>query len=659
MQCAASWMKPRNSGADMSWIEKLHDTYLQCKGHEPPGSETLMPIAHTPQQAHIEITLDSSGNFKGAGIVEKEETVIPATEKSAGRTGKAPPPHPLCDKVQYCAGDYSDHGGGKPSFFREYEELLSTWCDSEFSHPKARAVLAYVRKRSVVADLIKERILHVGPDGRLLTRWQGEMPAPMIFRLLPPKDGARDQGGAFIRWHVREADSPCTAVWEDGSLQEAWARFDASTKQMKGVCMVTGEVQSPLAQSHPKRIRHPVDGAKLISANDSSGYTFRGRFTDNTGQQACGVSVEVTQKAHNALRWLIQRQAYRNEEQVIIREQVIISWAVAGKPIPDPFKDSRALFLGGEEITPSVAETEQPGIGDAGQAFALRLKKAIAGYRAQIDATEDIVVMGLDSATPGRMAIVFYRELKGSEFLDRIQDWHEGNAWPQNFGKEFRFVGAPAPKDVAEAAFGRRLDDNLRKATVERLLPCIVDGRAPPRDLVESVVRRSCNRVGLDHWEWEKNLGIACALFKGYFKEREYQMTLETDRKSRDYLYGRLLAIAEHIEGRALYAGGEKRDTTAAKLMQRFADHPASTWRTIELALTPSKSRLRANCPGFLREMEKLQDEVVSSFVGNDFLDDRKLSGEFLLGYHCQRHKLLWSKADSTGQDEYTDTPAN
>ncbi len=647
----------------MSWIEKLHDTYVQCKGHEPPGSEPLMPISHTPQQAHIEITLDAAGNFKGAGIVEKEETVIPATEKSAGRTGKAPPPHPLCDKVQYCAADYPEHGGGKPSFFHEYEQLLAAWCDSEFGHPKARAVLAYVRRHSLVADLIEEKILHVGADGKLLTRWQGETPTPMIFRLLTAKDGARDQGDAFIRWHVRVPDSPCTAVWEDGSLQEAWARFDASTKELRGVCMVTGEFQSPLAQSHPKRIRHPGDGAKLISANDSSGYTFRGRFTDDTGQQACGVGFDVTQKAHNALRWLIQRQAYRNEDQVIV------TWAVAGKPIPDPFQDSRALFLASEEIPPSEAETRQPDIGDAGQAFALRLKKAIAGYRARIDATEDIVVMGLDSATPGRMAITFYRELNGSEFLNRIQDWHEAHAWPQNFGKESRFVGAPAPRDIAEAAFstrlgetgGLRIDDKLLKATVERLLPCIVDGRPLDRDLLVTVVRRTCNRSSFKRdkkgkqWEWEKNLGIACALFKGFFKERDYQMTLETDRTSRDYLYGRLLAIAEHIEGRALYVGGETRDTAAAKLMQRFADRPAGTWRTIELALTPAKSRLRAKRPGFLREMDKLLDEVVDSFEGEDFLDDRKLSGEFLLGYHCQRQTLNPPKIESTAQ--YEDTP--
>lgn len=632
----------------MSWVQKLYETYEQCKGREPPGSLPLMPISHTPQQAHIEITLDADGNFKTARIVQKEETIIPATEQSAGRVGIKPPPHPLCDKVQYCAADYPEFGGRKPSFHSEYETLLSTWCNSPYSHTKAEAVLAYIRKGHVVADLIKEKVLHAGTDGKLLTRWAGTEQTPDIFRILTAKAGDRDQGDAFIRWQVHEANNPCTAVWEDPHLQECWARFDASTKEISGLCMVTGETQASLALSHPKRIRHAGDGAKLISANDSAGYTFRGRFTDDTGLQACGVSFEVTQKAHNALRWLIHRQAYRNEDQVIV------TWAVAGKPIPDPFKDTLALFLSSEEISEIAEQSRLPDPGNVGQSFARRLKLAISGYRTNLGPTDDIVVMGLDSATPGRMAITFYRELKGSEFLDRILEWHEQHAWPQNFGKATKFVGAPAPRDIAEAAYGRRLDDKLRKATVERLLPCIVDGQPLPRDLVESVVRRTCNRVGLDHWEWEKNLGIACALFKGSFKEREYQMTLETDRTSRDYLYGRLLAIAEHIEGRALYVGGEQRDTTAAKLMQRFADRPVSTWRTIELALTPAKSRLRAKRGPFLREMEKLHDEVVASFAGDDFLDDRKLSGEFLLGYHCQRQALNPPKTDNTTDNDET-----
>jgi CRISPR-associated protein Csd1 len=269
------------------------------------------------------------------------------------------------------------------------------------------------------------------------------------------------------------------------------------------------------------------------------------------------------------------------------------------------------------------------------------------------------------------MAITFYRELTGSEFLARIERWHTDFAWHQNFGKDKHFVGAPAPHDIAEASYATRLgttgelrvDEKLCKILTERLLPCIVDGQPIPRDIVESAIRKVCNRVSFKkdkngkQWEWEKFLGIACGLYRGAFKNEGYEMALETDRRSRDYLYGRLLAVAEHIEGRALYVAGEKRDTTASKLMQRFADRPASTWRIIEPALKPYISRLRAKRAGFMFEMDKLLDEIISGFIGDDFLDDSKLSGEFLLGYHCQRQVLNPPKAEVTTVNE-DDTPA-
>lgn len=117
-------------------------------------------------------------------------------------------------------------------------------------------------------------------------------------------------------------------------------------------------------------------------------------------------------------------------------------------------------------------------------------------------------------------------------------------------------------------------------------------------------------------------------------------MTLEPDRNSRDYLFGRLLAYAERIEERALRLAGEQRDTHAAKLMQRFADHPSSTWRQINGLLGPSKSRLRSRSPGYLHQLEQHIDQIFTQFQGDDFTDPQKLTAEFLLGYHCQRAVL-------------------
>ena len=622
----------------MSWIQKLYETYDRCAdnsrltGEEKP----LVPISHATQQAHIEIIIDDQGNFRRAAVVPKEETLLPATEKSAGRSsGEAP--HPLCDKVHYCAADYPEHGGQKPSYSDSYIDQLTRWCNSGFSHPKAKAVLQYVRKGVVVSDLVREKVLH-SEHGRLLTTWKAQSSEPEIFKYLTKKAGVTDQGDALVRWRVETAGVPLSATWEDQELMNAWSNFYTSQKRSRGLCLVTGE-EKILAEQHSARLRHGGDKAKLISSNDKSGFTFRGRFID--AHQACSIGFDVTQKAHNALRWLIGRQAYRNGDQVVV------AWAVSGEPIPDPFANSHEL-LGLE----TEQQQEQPRFqGDVGQAFDRRLSMLIAGYRASLGSTDDIVVMGLDSATPGRMAITFYRELTGSELLDRIQAWHEHVAWHQNYSKDIRFVGAPAPKEIAQAAFGHRLDDKLRKATIERLLPCIVDGRSIPRDLMESTVRRTCNRAGLERWEWEKNLGIACALYRGHFTGRSYQMSLEPDRTTRDYLYGRLLAIAEHIEERALYIAGERRDTSAAKLMQRFADRPYSTWRTIELSLSPYKTRLQDRRPGFLKEMKEQLDKIIGSFQRTDFVDERRLTGEFLLGYHCQR-QALWTKPDVEADEE-------
>ena len=129
-------------------------------------------------------------------------------------------------------------------------------------------------------------------------------------------------------------------------------------------------------------------------------------------------------------------------------------------------------------------------------------------------------------------------------------------------------------------------------------------------------------------------------------------MTLETDRRTRDYLYGRLLAIAEHLEGVALWLADEKRDTTAARLMQRFSDHPYSTWLNIEKALQPYKSRLQVKARSFLFRMTRLLDEVHDLFAPDEYMDDQPLAGEYLLAYHCQRRALQERAEDEqNGQD--------
>lgn len=627
----------------MSWIEKLYQTYENNTGAIGKDVVPLLPICHTTQNAHVTIVIDRSGSFLRAAVVPKPEarTIIPATEDSAGRTS-GPTPHPLCDKLQYVAADYTRYGGEKDPCFEKYRVLLQKWIESDDRQWKLSAVASYVSKGQVISDLINASVLYLDESTDVLVdEWTDKNNAPEIFKLLPggyDKKGNKKpwQADVFVRWSVEILGDPQPEVWLDKELWKSWENYYGSLKEIKSLCFVTGK-ETPLADQHPAKIRNDGDKAKLISSNDLSGYTFRGRFC--AADEACGVGFQVTQKAHSALRWLVAKQGRRNGDQAFV------AWAVSGVDVPDPQADTFSFLFGGEQAPP-------PKTGYTAQEVGTALSRKMAGYSAKLKSTDAVVVIGLDSATPGRMAISYYRELTGSEFLERIESWHTGCCWQQYFGKDRIFFGAPAPRDIAEVAFGRRIDDKLRKATVERLLPCIIDGALIPRDLVESCVRRASNRNGIEYWEWEKALGIACALFSYHHKKRRYQMALDRERKTRDYLYGRLLALAEHLESRALYVGGERRATNAEKLMQRFAERPQSTWLILETGLAPHKVRLNAKRPGFLHTVKQEMDDVIAAFETDDFVSDRRLTGEFLLGYHCQRAALRPDHSQDVAETE-------
>lgn len=638
----------------MSWIEQLWKTYeanLSEVGRVRENDDAqLLPICHTTQQAQIEIVVDGSGNFLRARVVASEDarTVIPCTEQSGSRSGSKPVNHPLCDKLQYVAGDFVVYGGKVTSGYAQnpqepyelYVTDLRKWCESAYGHAKLRAVLQYVTRKTVIRDLVAAGVLHLDNTGKMLEAWNddaGEKPA--IFQVMKN----RPQWEAFVRWVVEVPGDPQANVWTDRELHNCWIQYYISQQESVDVCYVTGE-QTKVALLHPAKIRHDGDAAKIISGNDTSGFTFRGRFTELS--QAVGVSFEVTQKAHNALRWLMRRQG------TLIGDFAVVAWAVTGEEIPDPLADSAALF----GLVPASSE-EASSVSSVGEDFALRLRRRMLGYSTSLGDSSHIVVMGLDSASPGRLSIVYYRELSGSEFLSRIETWHATCAWRHAYrrrlgqvggrGEAPEFIGAPAPVDIAEAAYGTRLDEKLKRRTVERLLPCIIDGKPLPVDIVDNAVRRATNRGALEDEEWRKALTIACALYRKWREKEGYTMALEEGRRSRDYLFGRLLALADALEEWALREAGESRQTNAARLMHRFAERPYSTWRTLELSLGPYKARLG---PKARRRIDQIS-EVIAMFDPADFTSDRKLTGEFLLGYHCQRQAMRERREEYQSDD--------
>ncbi|HFC8456360.1 TPA: type I-C CRISPR-associated protein Cas8c/Csd1 [Neisseria subflava] len=672
----------------MSWMQKLYRTYNEIEKNpnlSDSEKEKLAPLWHSPQTAHIQITLDGDGKFLGARVLtDKPIIMLPVTESSEGRTSGLAP-HALADSLQYIAKDLgltyqkeviteTEGKNGKKKktktkqedlIFNLYADQLDKWCVT-IDNKKVLAIQKYVHKGTVLADLVKEKVIPVDDNGELLTNWiereNKDKQKPELFNVLTKEQGKFEIRKALVVWSVQIPGDFVPETWKDKEVQQSWGNYYQQTLKSQ-FCTVTGDEQK-IRESHPAKLLYSGDKAKLISSNDKEGFTYLGRFEE--ANQATTISAEVSHKAHAALRWLIDRQTTARNN-----EQVTIAWAISCNPVPSPMKDiSSEINWDNLDISAvenpdefsSQTSSEQPSPDwsvNIGRAAAQIIKKKLHGYQAELKAHEQISLIMLDSATPGRMALTYYQEFLPADYFANLDAWIDDFSWYQRYSIEvpngkktdkrtqWRFV-PPSPYSIAETVYGKSLSDTLKKQLYARLLPVIAGGTSVliPEDLVRQSFQAACNPNGCENWEWQRNIGVACALYKGWrarhhdlSQRRTYPMSLDTQNRSRDYLYGRLIAQAESMEWYALYLqNGKKtptRATNAERYFQQFAQRPYSTWRNLASEkLVPYQNYLTSQGKDFYKQAI---GEIMELFQRDDYVCDDKLSGEFLLGYHCQK----------------------
>lgn len=625
----------------------------------------LLPLYHTTVTAQIEIVIDSEGVFLGASKVSDEDklTTIPITEKSGSRTaGKAP--HPLCDNLQYLAGDYSRYVKEKTDSAAEcyqmYMSALEKWCLSQYTHEKVRAIYHYVKKGEVMHDLVKANVL-VLDDENFLNK------SSKIQNVTQDK--------AFVRFTVRQKaedeilEEKC---WKDRTLQDCFIEYMRSLKTGKTMDYLTGQQEMP-SYLHAKKIRNEGDGAKLISSNDETNFTFRGRFENK--EQAFAIGNENSQKIHNALKWIIRKQG-RSFDTL-----TIVAWESEGLEMPAWDVDTESISsesenveipgfredIGEEEnlfaddfLEDSDTENEDEMAADTNLITAEQFYCALNGYRKKVNFASKMVLMAFDAATSGRLALAEDKTLDSARYLENIEKWHDQCQWLQKKyknGKKIRYYGVPGVREIAEILYGSdskgilTIPDKNRKRlyaeTSKRLLPCIWDGRNLPEDMVTQAVKQASSPQNYkESYNWERVLALASSFVKkSRFdrKKEEFKVALNKECDDRNYLYGRMLAVADRIEYITFIQDRENgRVTNAKRYMSTFSQRPFETWKIIEENLQPYLNKLKASNR---RYYENLLDEICSLFDVDKFQDNSKLDGLYLLGFHSQSLELRHHKS--------------
>lgn len=378
----------------MGLMQKALETYESMErlaGVYEEGKEPLAPIGHIVTKAQIEITIDADGNFVEAKAADKDrKIIIPVTEEFSGRTS-SPAAHALCDQLGYVTGDDADK-------YELYINALRQWVHSEYSHPKAEAVLKYVEHRMIHADL--ERM-------ELSSKNEKDM----------------------VCWRVIGLGAESGPVWTDVSLMKAYVAYYLSQKQgNRSICMLTGE-NTWITWQHLKGAFSLNGNAKIISANDSANFTYRGRFAEP--EEALSVGYVASQKAHNTLKWLISNQG------TIQGGRAFVCWNPQGRSVPKltlPF-----LALSGKDAAlPDYKNYRE------------ELRRKIAWYNEEWSPSAQVVIAAFDAATTGRLAITYYNEVLGSDFMERLAYWDETCCWLERSGG----VRSPLLYHIIAYAFG-------------------------------------------------------------------------------------------------------------------------------------------------------------------------------------------------------------
>ena len=217
----------------MSYLKALYETYetnairageIETKSIKGEELEfMLLPISHTTQTAHVEMTINIDGTLADARIIPKESTILPFTEESGGRAGKNYVPHVLHDKLMFVAGDFVKYTGqeDKSDTFDKYINQLRDWCESPYNHPHVQAIYQYVKKGTVIEDLVERGILHLGDSGKLLSKWTNkDVERPSIFSVL-----AGDQESALVRFNIHISEQVTESIWRDKEVFNAYTNY--------------------------------------------------------------------------------------------------------------------------------------------------------------------------------------------------------------------------------------------------------------------------------------------------------------------------------------------------------------------------------------------------------------------------------------------------
>ncbi len=646
----------------MPLLNDLVRTYDHVFDHEPYGMEKIAPVGHQHgiKEQVIDVIIDENGSFVDASVDRQysKKTLLAVTEDSSTRTSSsaATMPHALNDNLMFMSSGHYLNKEGVNVSYNAYMKQLGAWCSSKESCTQIRAVYHYLTENDLVDDLISH--------GKL-NNAKGEAEDLVKIRKY------------VVRWIVQTKNADVAETWVNENVLQSWSLYYSELHEHSSQHIIDGldGRQTDVARKHPKPIS-AYRNSKLISIaqKENSMLHFKGeRFNDQN--QVLQIGYQNSQKAHNALSWLIDTQSVAISKNSLpfgsteAKPKFIVCWS------PD---------LSPNEANKALGEAFKLMIQDVGADYEIYddiLKRGLYGLKGEKELKQSISVLELDRSGDGRFSPVLYRSFKSSEFWKKVIAWFDHCQWYFWDRSQKRAVlRSPSLFDIARCAYGiERIDekehcfldvnDSILKDTVNILLSIVLDSGIMPDSLIRRITtqasspERFAGKEGSRWRNWNEIMNTACAVL--HYKHMkigkgDHDLILDRTNSDRSYLFGRLLAVLDRIENTALYkkesAGSDSRDhrdTNAMRLWSAYAAHPWMTFSNLRKCIQPYLSSLNSVSREFYQnEMQ----EILLKLDTSDRKLNRQLEPEYLMGFYLERDVLTGKRVhDTSANNEESD----
>ena len=439
--------------------------------------------------------------------------------------------------------------------------------------------------------------------------WQPEM-----MNDWPDREAILDKNIVF------EIEGQNRFVHEQPDIQALWqeirGRDDEEPAEEEGFCLITGK-KAPIARIHPgiRGLKGGKAETALVSFNCEAFKSYGKEQSYNAP-----VSLEAAQAYTTALNWLMR---YENGHSAGIGDTTVVFWT--DKPAPKEQKMTSFFFAPPSDNDRLNMQAEDMAlIQDIEAAFqTLRNGQDIDKAIPDLDCSVRFFILGI-APNSARISVRFWQTASFGELARRVGRYFNELSIDRTFPQtqpEF-----PAFWQILLETAVQEKKENIPPMLGAALMRSVFGNLPYPASLYTAILGRI--RADPDHTvSYLRAAVIKACLIRNY--QREFTMSLDTERKDVPYLLGRLFSLLEKNQRDAL---GNNINST---IRDRYiASASATPRRVFPLLLRLGQHHISKSDYGNLKQRD-LADVMkdIPDFPASLTLEEQ---GIFFLGYYQQ-----------------------